>query len=87
MAKTWQCLVLKSTTTAEKSYSQKLTWSQALCTFSRKKLGGCHARIFNGKLILHRFCPGDLQTSFRTWLEASYVHGTILNVDGGWLAR
>ena len=39
MAKTWQCLVLKSTTTAEKLYSQKLTWSQALCTFSRKNWG------------------------------------------------
>ena len=87
MAKTWQCLVLKSTTTAEKSYSQKLTWSQALCTFSRKKIGGMSCKNFQWKHDIAQILPGDLQTSLHTWLEATYVVGTILNVNGGWLAR
>ena len=72
MAKTWQCLVLESTTTAEKSYSQKLTWSQALCTFSRKKIGGMSCKNFQWKHDIAQILPGG-PSDFASYLVASHL--------------
>ena len=72
MAKTWQCLVLKSTTTAEKSYSQKLTCSQALCTFFLEKIGGISCKNFQWKTDLAQFLPGR-PSDFVSYLAGSQL--------------
>ena len=55
--------------------------------FFQKKIGGMSCKNFQWKHDIAQILPGDLQTSLHTWLEATYVLGTILNVNGGWLAR
>ena len=87
MARTWQCFGPENTV-----YSRAIIQSEVdleLSTLRNLQRSGMgkSCKNFQWKTDIAQILPGDLQTSLRTWLEATYVVGTILNVNGGWLAR
>ena len=87
MAKTWQCFGPKSTVYSRAIIQSEVDLELSTLRNLQRRVIGKSCKNFQWKHDIAQILPGDLQTSLHTWLEATYVVGTILNVNGGWLAR
>ena len=87
MAKTWQYFGPKSTVYSRAIIQSKVDLELSTLRNLQRRVIGKSCKNFQWKPDIAQILPGDLQTSLHTWLEATYVLGTILNVNGGWLAH